>query len=46
MKARDLANLLNRAAAAFETPNDLSEDEKAELVEDLTTAAAELSQKS
>ena len=42
MKARDLANLLNRAAAAIETPGDLSDRERVDVVEDLTTAAKEI----
>lgn len=42
MKERDLVNLLNRAAAAIETPNDLNDQERDELVEDLTVAANEM----
>lgn len=38
MKTRDMQNLLNRAAAALETPADLSEAEKRELIEDLTAS--------
>jgi len=41
MKQRDLANLLNRAAAALETPRDLSNLEQDDLVEELTVAAEE-----
>lgn len=32
-------NLLNRAAAAIETPADLTDDDRAALIEDLTVAA-------
>jgi len=39
MKTRDLINLLNRAAAAIETPNDLNEAEIIELIEDLIAVA-------
>lgn len=42
MKPRDLKNLLNRAAAALDEHNDLTKQEVAELIEDLTAAAAEL----
>jgi hypothetical protein len=42
MKPRDLANLLNRAAAALETPDDLSEIELEELIEDLQAEADSL----
>jgi len=41
MKRRELVLLLNRAAAALETPNDLTEEEKAHVVEDLAVAAEE-----
>lgn len=41
IKAKDLKNLLNRAAAALETPKDLTPQEVAELVEDLLAAAEE-----
>ena len=41
MKNRDLVNLLNRAAAALETPKDLQPDEVDFLIEDLTVAAEE-----
>ena len=41
MKPRDLANLLNRAAAALETPGDLSDAEKGDLILDLTVAGGE-----
>lgn len=44
MKTRDLINLLNRAAAAIETPNDLSEVETIELIEDLIVAAEAMEQ--
>lgn len=33
---KEVADLLSRAAAALETPADLTEQEKQELVEDLT----------
>lgn len=39
MKNRDLKNLLNRGAAALETPQDLNEQERKDLAEDLTAAA-------
>ncbi len=39
LKKRDLANLLNRAAAALETPDDLNELEVSELIEDLVVEA-------
>lgn len=42
MKTRDLLNLLNRAAAALETPKDLTPKERAELIEDLLHAAKSL----
>lgn len=42
VKKRDLINLLNRAAAALETPNDLTQEEKDFLVEDLVVAAKNL----
>lgn len=42
MKRRDLVNLLNRAAAALETPEDLTETGIALLIEDLCVAAREL----
>jgi hypothetical protein len=42
LKTRDLVNLLNRAAAALETPADLTEQEQGELVQDLTAAAEEI----
>jgi hypothetical protein len=38
-KARDLKNLLNRAAAAVEDPDELTSAERAYLAEDLTIAA-------
>lgn len=38
----ELVNLLNRAAAALETPDDLTEEEKAYLIEDLVVMAAHL----
>jgi hypothetical protein len=41
LKPRDLANLLNRAAAALETPDDLTPQDKADLIEDLVVAAKE-----
>lgn len=41
MKQRDLANLLNRAAAAIENPSDLSDRERVDVVEDLVEAAEE-----
>jgi len=42
MKTKDLKNLLNRAAAGIETPDDLSEEELKELLEDLTSTANEV----
>ena len=36
---RDLKNLLNRAAAALETPGDLTVDDKQDLIMDLTNEA-------
>ncbi len=42
MKPRDLANLLNRAAAAIETPKDLSLDDRSFLIEDLELTAETL----
>lgn len=44
MKARDLANLLARAAAALETPNDLTAQEIRELIEDLIAAQEEITE--
>ena len=41
-KPRDLAALLNRAAAAIETPADLTDEERGHVVEDLTVTAREL----
>ena len=41
MSPRDLAALLYRAAAGLETPQDLTPEERAHLVEDLVLAAAE-----
>ena len=38
MKTKDLKDLLSRARAALETPADLSEQDMAELVEDLAVA--------
>lgn len=40
MKQRDLVNLLNRAAAALETPADLTPDDHQQLVQDLIAEAA------
>lgn len=40
--ATELVNLLNRAAAALETPDDLTEEDKAYLIEDLVVMAAHL----
>lgn len=40
-KNRDLRNLLNRAAAALETPKDLNAAEVKQLVEDLVAAGRE-----
>ena len=45
MKQRDLAELLNRAAAALETPDHLSDLERDDLVEDLVVAAKEMEPK-
>lgn len=39
MKPRELASLLRRAAAAIETPDDLSNEERMHVVEDLCVAA-------
>ncbi len=39
MKHRDLHNLLNRAAAAIETPGDITARDRDDLIEDLATAA-------
>ncbi len=41
MKNRDLVNLLNRAAAALETPADLTAQDVRDLIADLTTEAAQ-----
>jgi hypothetical protein len=43
VKNRDTVNLLNRAAAALETPEDLAFDDVEALIEDLTSEAARLS---
>ena len=42
MSARDLAALLNRAAAALETPADLTPSDVDALIEDLCVAAEEV----
>ena len=42
IKHRELINLLNRAAAAIETPDDLTKRDFSDLVEDLVITAAEL----
>lgn len=39
MKNKELINLLNRAAAALETPADLTDAEKQHVIEDLAIAA-------
>lgn len=39
---RDLANLLNRAAAALETPGDLTGEDKQELIKDLLYEALQI----
>jgi len=39
MKNQDLIALLNRAAAALETPSDLTPEEKQHVIEDLVIAA-------
>jgi hypothetical protein len=44
MKTRDLINLLNRAAAAIETPADLEHNEVLDLLEDLLQLAQKLEQ--
>lgn len=38
-RRKELRDLLNRAAAALETPGDLTRIDKAQLIEDLTVAA-------
>jgi hypothetical protein len=40
MKRRDMWNLLARAAAALETPEDLTASEREQLIEDLRAAEA------
>ncbi len=45
MKRKDFINLLNRAAAALETPCDLSKEEVAHVIEDLTTVAQKIEAK-
>ena len=42
MTKKELINLLNRAAAALETPGDLSDEEKRFLTEDLVVVAKSL----
>jgi len=42
MKNRELVNLLNRAAAALETPQDLTKEDMEQLIEDLIVAAKEI----
>ncbi len=42
MNRKNIAALLNRAAAAIETPQDLTHDELRHVVEDLTIMAAKL----
>lgn len=44
MNRRDLNNLLNRAAAALETPADLSPNDRASLAEDLVEEAKMVSE--
>lgn len=39
MNTHDLSALLNRAAAALETPDDLTDDDRKALIEDLCIAA-------
>jgi len=39
MTERDLINLLNRAAAAIESPDNITSDEAQDLIEDLVTEA-------
>ena len=46
MDKTELCNLLNRAAAALETPNDLSVDDRRYLAEDLQVLAEQLSTES
>ena len=41
MKNRDKINLINRAIAALETPDDLSRKEIGQLIEDLDSLADE-----
>ena len=43
MKNRDIVNLINRAIAALETPDDLADYEKYELIEDLSELSEEFS---
>lgn len=43
MKQKDLINLLNRAAAGYETPSDLEGDEMRHLIDDLSIAAGHFS---
>lgn len=45
MKRKDLVNLLNRAAAAIETPGDIELVELNYLVVDLLVAATKISEK-
>ena len=40
----ELANLLNRAAAALETPDDLTKEDVANLILDLVVAATEIAE--
>lgn len=40
--SKERASLLNRAAAALETPGDLTEEEKQHVIEDLVLAAKEV----
>ena len=42
MKTKELVNLLNRAAAALETPQDLNPFEIEDLTRDLTITAREI----
>ena len=42
LQTHEMKNLLNRAAAALETPGDLSGNDKKNLIEDLAVAAKEI----
>jgi len=44
MKTKDLVNLLNRAAAALETPKDLNQQEFQDVIDDLTFYANQIAE--